>query len=125
MEGGHSDIVIKNLRYKWLAEAKIKDTASYDYAWLWSGFMQLTERYATNTANCNRAGFIVYIKQENSRRVMDRWKAHMVNNSSGYKFDFENSQYPHSFLSSHEHTRFGDACKVTHFSMSAHFAPVV
>ncbi|WP_235661678.1 hypothetical protein, partial [Pseudomonas savastanoi] len=66
MEGGHADLVVKNVRYKWLAEAKIKDD-SYDYGWLWDGFMQLTERYATNTAGNNRAGFLVYIKQPNSK----------------------------------------------------------
>lgn len=124
MEGGHADIVIKNIRYKWIAEAKIKDD-TYDYAWLWGGFMQLTERYATNTAGCNKAGFFVYVKQPNSKRTMERWKAHMEGKKEEYTFDFFDTPFPFSFGSSHEHTRFGDGCLVTHFCLSAHFAPVV
>lgn len=122
MEGGHADIVIKNLRHKWLAEAKIKDD-TYDYSWLWDGFMQLTERYATNTAGSTKAGFLVYIKQANSQRVMDRWKDHMTK-AEGYTFEFKDSPFPISFMSTHSHTRFGVDCHVTHFSLSAYFNPV-
>ncbi|AVB13410.1 MULTISPECIES: hypothetical protein [Pseudomonas] len=123
MEGGHADLVVKNVRYKWLAEAKIKDD-SYDYGWLWDGFMQLTERYATNTAGNNRAGFLVYIKQPNSKRVMKRWQDRM-SEAEGYRFSFADSDFPLSFKSTHEHTRSGENCDVTHFSLSAYFQPVV
>ncbi|MBC3337500.1 hypothetical protein HU732_14445 [Pseudomonas proteolytica] len=123
MEGGHADLVVKNLRFKWLAEAKIKDD-NYQYGWLWDGFMQLTERYATNTAGTCKAGFVVYIKQPNSKRVMERWQAHMEA-EKGYAFTFSESCYPQSFQSSHLHTRNGEPCEVTHFSLSAYFAPVV
>lgn len=122
MEGGHADIVVKNLRHKWLAEAKIKDD-NYQYSWLWDGFMQLTERYATNTAGSTKAGFVVYIKQPNSKRVMERWQQHM-SGVADYKFEFSESPHPHSFRSTHIHTRFGEDCHVTHFSLSAYFNPV-
>lgn len=123
MEGGHADLVVKNVRFKWLAEAKIKDD-QYQYAWLWDGFMQLTERYATNTAGTHKAGFVVYIKQPNSKRVMERWQAHM-GDADGYEFTFSESTHPMSFQSSHMHTRTGEPCEVTHFSLSAYFQPVV
>lgn len=124
MEGGHADLVVKNLRFKWLAEAKIKDD-QYQYSWLWDGFMQLTERYATNTAGTNKAGFVVYIKQPNAKRVMERWQHHMSQTGTDYSFSFSEAPYPQSFSSSHVHTRTGEPCHVTHFSLSAHFSPVV
>jgi len=122
MEGGHVDICIKSLRFKWLAEAKIKDD-SYDYGWLWDGFMQLTERYATNTYECNKSGFLIYIKQPQSARVMARWKDHM-SDKEGYTFSFEQIS-PLEFRSTHSHTRFGSDCLVTHYCLSIYFKPVV
>lgn len=121
MEGGHADVVIKSMRYKWIAEAKIKDD-TYDYGWLWDGFMQLTERYATNTAGCYKAGFLVYVKQPNSSRVMMRWKKHMTDKED-YTFTFQDLS-PQEFSSTHEHTRFGTNCEVTHFCLSVYFDPV-
>lgn len=123
MEGGHADLTIKNLKFKWIAEAKIKDKNN-GYDWLWKGFLQLTERYSTNAANCNKGGFLVYVKQRNSLQVMRRWKDHMQG-QDGYEFSFESREQAHEFISSHSHTKYGTACEISHFCLSAYFDPVV
>lgn len=121
MEGGHADVVIKSLHYKWIAEAKVKDDRGYD--WLWEGFMQLTERYATNTAGCNKSGFLVYVKQRNCRMAMERWRA-FLQKVDEYDFTFvERDSF--DFGSSHIHTRMGTNCDVSHLCLSIYHDPVV
>ena len=121
MSGGHADIVIKNMHFDWLGEAKIKKPENgYDY--LWGGFLQLTERYSTNSNGCNKGGFFVYIKQENSSRVMERWQQHMAGHAE-YDLSFEQGRGHQAFISKHAHTRFGDGCNITHFSISAFYDP--
>jgi len=116
--GGHCDILVEYLDFRWIGEAKIHS----DYAYLDKGFQQLTTRYTTGKANQNQGGLLVYIKIKNACQVMERWENEIKTRNSGlttYKEDSESL----SFFSKHIHEASGNEYITKHLAVLLHFDP--
>lgn len=118
MHGGHADIIIRHKTFKWLAEAKIFETGSYK--WLIKGFLQLTSRYMA--ARDMRAALLIYTFQENSLRILEKWKISM----SGYRrilAVIDCNYCPLSFYTTSKNNRSGLTIKVRHTVLTLYFYP--
>jgi hypothetical protein len=118
--GGHTDLLVKHSRgYKWIGEAKIYDGNAY----LWKGFMQLTERYSIGDHNQKDGGMLIYLKIPNADRVIQSWKEYLESqNLPEYKYETcsTNNLY---FFSKHRHTKSGLIFTVRHMTVLLHFNP--
>ncbi len=118
--GGHCDIVVEERNdFLWIAEAKIH--GSYD--WLMKGFQQLTTRYATGLKNQNNGELIIYIKQENIKNIMDKWRDFLSTSIPSISISESKSGDFH-FSSSHTIERTGTAFGVRHLPISVYFKPL-
>jgi hypothetical protein len=118
--GGHADIVVRGKRnWLWIAEAKRHDKG---YAWIYQGFQQLTTRYTTGNVGQNAGALLIYTAQENTSRMMQRWKEHLLVQDKAISTDPCPEPFV-TFVSSHPHARTGLAFKVTHLSLSLLFDP--
>lgn len=116
--GGHCDILVEHLDFRWIGEAKIHS----NYAYLDKGFQQLTTRYTTGKANQNHGGLLVYIKKKNALSIMNRWEKEIKSRNSGvttYKDDCKNL----SFFSKHIHETSGNEYITKHLPVLLHFDP--
>lgn len=118
--GGHVDIVVRGRDdFLWLGEAKWHRNG---YDWLYKGFQQLNTRYATASPGQDRGGVVIYVHQENTTRVMERWQRHLSDKHSGIEFAPCKRTAP-GFFSKHPHDRTGRPYRVKHFAVSLHFEP--
>lgn len=100
---GHVDLIIKENKFEWLAEAKLHK----GNVWTYHGFRQLTENYATGRPGTNHGGIIVYnlTKGKMSTKCAEEWRAYIESKSietkcspympHGY-FDMTIPQHPRS-----------------------------
>jgi len=118
--GGHADLVVKKpiKNWLWIGEAKIHK----DYAWLLKGFQQLTTRYTTGSNNNCQGSLLIYIRNIDSKNVMDKWKTHLKEKINDIKITpCPNNSL--SFYSSHNHQRTGLEFKVRHIPLVLCFKP--
>ncbi len=117
--GGHCDILITKGLFRWIGEAKIHSS----YPYLFQGFSQLSTRYTHGGSYNTEGALLIYLTQENARRVINKWMAHLT----GKKLpSYQTSQCPKnalSFYSSHDHQVSGTAFKVRHIPVLLHFDP--
>ena len=100
---GHVDLVIKENKFEWLAEAKLHKGNE----WTYHGFRQLTENYATGRPNTNHGGIIVYnlTRKKPSTQCAKEWREYIESrdieveceeySTSGY-FDMTVKEHPRS-----------------------------
>ena len=69
---GHVDLLVKENKFEWLAEAKIHG----GNVWTYHGFRQLTENYTTGRPGTNHGGIIVYnfTKGKMSTKCAEEWR---------------------------------------------------
>lgn len=72
---GHVDLIIKENKFEWLAEAKLHKGNE----WTYHGFRQLTENYATGRPGTNYGGIIVYnlTKGKMSTKCAEEWRVYI------------------------------------------------
>lgn len=72
---GHVDLLVKENKFEWLAEAKIHG----GNVWTYHGFRQLTENYTTGRPGTNHGGIIVYnlTKQKPSTKCAAEWREYI------------------------------------------------
>jgi hypothetical protein len=118
--GGHSDIVVKSLKGDcWVGEAKVHSS----YPYLLGGWNQLTTRYLRGTPGYDRGGLLVYIRNKDSKKVVETWKA----NLQALQLDgLTTSDCPvrkeFGFYSSHVHQS-GSTVNVRHFGINLWWDP--
>jgi hypothetical protein len=78
---GHLDVSIESQckKYVWGAEAKI----DYSLEWLQQGVGQLLGSYLDGTTNRDKAGLLIYIKNEDASGRMTAWRSQCKTNASG------------------------------------------
>jgi hypothetical protein len=117
--GGHTDLLVKKNRFRWIGEAK----KHKDYDYLWEGFQQLDTRYSSGDDKQAQGGVIIYILNENAKAVMDNWKEHLKSkNLPDYKSEACQIRTL-AFESSHRHPKSGLSFKVRHMPVLLHFKP--
>lgn len=119
--GGETDLLVKSYtskEYMWIGEAKIH--GSYDY--LYEGFLQLNTRYSTGAYNQSDGGLLIYIRQKNSKLVIDKWKEHL---SEKQLPSFDTKPCPNNldFFSVHEHETSGLPFRIKHIPIMLYFNP--
>ena len=118
--GGHTDLFVKhNKGYKWIGEAKIHDGNAY----LWGGFMQLTERYSIGDDRQKDGGMLIYLKISDADKVMKSWENYLASqNLQDYEHHpcSKNSLY---FFSKYKHTKSGLIFTVRHMIVLLYFKP--
>ena len=117
--GGHTDLLVKYRAYKWIGEAKIHDGNAY----LWGGFMQLTERYSIGDDYQKDGGILIYLKKSDADKVMKSWKNYLdAQNLEDYEYHpcSKNSLY---FFSKYKHTKSGLLFTVRHMIVLLYFNP--
>jgi len=118
--GGHTDLLVKNNKgYKWIGEAKIHDGNAY----LWGGFMQLTERYSIGDDRQKDGGMLIYLKISDADKVMKNWENYLASqNLQDYEHHpcSKNSLY---FFSKYKHTKSGLIFTVRHMIILLYFNP--
>jgi len=73
--GGHCDVhVVCKDHFLWIGEAKIHK----DYAWLESGFKQLSTRYGTGSYGQSQGEIIIYCRSRDAAGTLSTWKDHMI-----------------------------------------------
>jgi hypothetical protein len=119
--GGHVDIKVTGPSdYHWLGEAK-RHKSSYD--WVHGGFNQLSSRYTTGLEGQTNGGLLIYIDQERSDRVMERWKQYL--SEALPELTFEPCTIDSiAFYSVHPHQRTGRPLRVRHIPLSVYWAPI-
>jgi hypothetical protein len=118
--GGHTDLSVQYKGFIWIGEAKI----NRDYEHIFQGFQQLTTRYATGDEGQCKGGLVIYIKSNNSKQVMDRWRANL-NKRGITDLEFvESSIRPdHIFFTRHTHERSGRPFTTRHVGVILGFDP--
>jgi hypothetical protein len=117
--GGHADLVVKKGEFTWIGEAKIHR----DYNYLWEGFQQLTTRYSTGDDNQSDGGLLIYIKVENAKKVIEKWRELLTSkNLPGYSVQ-QCGVKDSCFFSIHTHQRSGRDFKVRHMPIILYFSP--
>ncbi|EJL93167.1 hypothetical protein [Pantoea sp. GM01] len=117
---GHCDIVITLAGFKWLGEAK--KASGYEH--IFSGFLQLCNRYSSCHSNSKSGGVLLYCGQQKVNLVMNRWMTHLSENyveAISYQNDKndENIKY-----TTHLHTESGTEYKVIHYPFYLHHKPL-
>jgi len=120
IKGGHTDLVLKKNNFKWLGEAKIHK--GYDY--LVKGFQQLCTRYSSGTESCSQGALIIYIRTQDAKSVIDKWKE-KIEGESLPEFSSEECEIRKklSFYTTHKHVSSGLPYKVKHIAVVLHFDP--
>ncbi|MCI3908833.1 hypothetical protein MQC82_04570 [Pseudomonas viridiflava] len=116
---GHVDILVKNGRYEWLAEAKLDDGPAY----IMDGFRQLADRYSDGAPTGCRGGLLIYTKKTNKVSFMDGWLNHL---SANYEVPVTRSIRCSDTLTSytsHAHHATGIEYRVKHFAVSMYYNP--
>lgn len=73
--GGHCDVhVVGKDHFLWIGEAKIHK----DYAWLESGFKQLSTRYGTGSYGQSQGEVIIYCRNRDAAKTLTTWKERML-----------------------------------------------
>lgn len=119
--GGHVDIRIRHrIGFLWLGEAKIHS----DYDWLMKGFNQLSTRYARGTPNHNHGGLIIYIRAKGVARIVNEWKACLVNAKlNGFSTEQCPKRSSLSFYSTHILDGANLPYHVRHMAVFLHYEP--
>lgn len=68
---GNCDVEISYDNYQWLGEAKI----ARDYATIYGGYLQLTQRYTPGTDNQSAGGMLLYCVDQSAKPLLEGWKA--------------------------------------------------
>jgi hypothetical protein len=127
---GHVDLLVEyflrveSRRITWIGEAKLHDSSAY--LKLDEGLQQLMNRYSTSKEI--NMGFVIYIRNQNAKNVMDRWMAYVNKNKtcnlknpvsgycSGHYMDFD---------SIHVHVSSKIDVEIRHFHTVLHYKPTV
>lgn len=119
---GHPDIHVENRSrgYKWTGESKIHSS----YENLMEGFRQLCERYTSGFENENRGAVFIITKNENIKKMMDRWKETLKDSEEYSKSAFKIQDTEGlSFESTHNHSKSGMPYEIKHIPISIRFSP--
>jgi len=118
---GHVDLKIKNAHLKliWMGEAKFAN----DYDYLAEGMKQLLTRYSAGRHN--EAALIVFVRQEKTALVKDRWMKALVDAKvcDIIGTPENDPDRPLVFWSKHEHQDSGLTINTRHIMVSLHYDP--
>lgn len=120
--GGHCDVVVESRwkpNFKWLGEAKIDNGPAY----LWGGWLQLTERYSNARPENNKGGMLVYVQSRNAVDRMNSWSEHLHQNGISAAFEWSGMRQRLAFATDIRHTS-GQNYGVRHMALNVHHNPV-
>lgn len=117
---GHCDIVITLGSFKWLGEAK--KATGYDH--IFSGFLQLCNRYSACHSNSRSGGILLYCSQKKVNLVMNRWITHLSENYIEKIASYNNQNDENIKFTKHSHTESGTEYKVIHYPFYLYHNPL-
>ncbi len=117
-DGGHVDLRVQFRDFKWFAEAKKWNGATYIYG----GVEQLISRYTLGGYNQTNGGVLIYFFCDNIFQKIDELKLHLqkIESPRFTVTTLENSFY---FYTSHLHQTSGLDFKIKFFPVILHFKP--
>jgi len=116
---GHVDLLVKNGRYEWMAEAKNDNGPAY----IMEGFRQLVDRYADGNPNSSSGALLIYTDKANKSTLLDNWIKHV---SDYYEYPISNAEKCMETLTSrttHVSEATGLNYRVRHIPISFYYKP--
>lgn len=117
---GHVDLLVKENKFEWIAEAKIHDGNT----WTYHGFRQLTENYGTGRPGSNYGGIIVYnkTKLKSSTKCAKEWREYIESQPIGIECK-EYSPYGYFDMTIKEHPRSGLPFHIRNYFVNLQYTP--